>query len=272
MMEQQHQDKIKILKNIKNIKNIWLEGVNSISVFEVIVNDVRKVLIFLGETHYPYVNGVQVKRCPFPSQEEENEIWDLEQMVTFLKNLLPSRKKLDIFLEYTFPLGKGQKMSSHPRFHHEEQQSFTSYLSSPYANDLVNHYSPKSTLYQTTKKQQQKQKLRVHLVDVRDSILLTKQLKRMDESYITMTPGYLIFFLNWKRDRGSVYSLQEFLGEFLDDSTLQFPKRLLDIWDDLLKLTKQWESIQDIFWKESLRTWLLKFKTSFLEQLKQLHE
>jgi len=268
MMEQQYQKKI---KKIKKIKNIWLEGVNSMSVFEVMVNDVRKVLIFLGETHYPYVNGIQVQRCPFPSQDEENETWNLEQLVTFLESLLPSRKKLDIFLEFNFPLGSGQKMSSYPRFH-DDKQSFTSFLSSQYANHLVDHYSPKSILYQTKKEQQQKQKLRVHVVDVRDSIFLTKQLKRMDESYITMTPGNLINFLKWKRDRGSVYSLEEFLGKFLEDTTLEVPKRLLDIWDDLLKLTKQWDSIQDIFWKESLRTWLFEFKTYFLKQLKQLQE
>uniref|UniRef100_A0A6C0D224 Uncharacterized protein n=1 Tax=viral metagenome TaxID=1070528 RepID=A0A6C0D224_9ZZZZ len=258
-------------KKIKKIKNIWLEGVNSICVFEVMVNGVRKVLIFLGETHYPYVNGVQVERCPFSPENEEHETWNLERMVTFLEGLLPSRKKLEIFFEFTFPLGSGQKMSSHHRVH-DDQQSFTSFLASQHATDLVNRYSPKYTLYPLKKEQQQKNKLRVHVVDVRDSIFLTKHLKRMDDSYITMTPGYLIYFLKWKRDRGSVYSLEEFLEEFLKDTTLEIPKRLLDIWNDLLKLTKQWDSIQDEFWKESLRTWLFEFKTSFIEELKKLQE
>ena len=255
--EQQHQK-----------KKIWLEGINAISVCEVTVSGVRRVLMFVGETHFPFpgLSFQTVKGCS--SIGEDHEKWDLRQLVIFLQDLLPPQKKLDIFLEHTFPLGKGQKLEGYP--FRNKGDSFTSFLTSNYSQQLILKGSPKSTHYAPSQKE--KNKLRVHNIDIRDGLGLTRHLQGLDKSYERFLPIMILHYLEWKRDRGSVSSLELFFDEFLKDTELQGPENILERWKVLLKLEKQWQGIQDTFWKDSLERWLMDMSSTFVKELKEFQE
>ena len=249
----------------------WLEGVNSIEVFEIEVNKKRKVLIFLGENHYP--NSVkQVDPCLFESSPQNIKM-NFEDWINYVETLLPPGKKLDIFLEHEFPLGSGQRQSNfalyklykHPTQHPIQKQSlpFTSFLSSDFEKDIVDKFSPKSTNYQPSPT------LRVHLVDVRDR-KFTKTLSAM-EPFRYALPESILKQLNYIRNSTSVDVMKKYLdGFFVEDKKLVKIKNIIIIWEELLRIKKQIQAIRDEFWRDAVRSWWSSLYSIFLIDLQTL--
>ena len=249
----------------------WLEGVNSIEVFEIEVNKKRKVLIFLGENHYP--NSVkQVDPCLFESSPQNIKM-NFEDWINYVETLLPPGKKLDIFLEHEFPLGSGQRQSNfalyklykHPTQHPIQKQSlpFTSFLSSDFEKDIVDKLSPKSTNYQPSPT------LRVHLVDVRDR-KFTKTLSAM-EPFRYALPESILKQLNYIRNSTSVDVMKKYLdGFFVEDKKLVKIKNIIIIWEELLRIKKQIQAIRDEFWRDAVRSWWSSLYSIFLIDLQTL--
>jgi len=243
---------------------LWLEGVNSIEIFEIEVNKKRKVLIFLGENHYP--NSVkQVQPCLFDSTLQKVKM-NFEHWINYLETLLPPGKKLDIFLEHEFPLGSGQRQSSFALYKLPIQKPlpFTSFLSSDYEKDLVDKFSPKSVHYQPSPT------LRVHLVDVRDR-MFTKKLSPAMEPFRYALPKSILTQLNHIWNATSVDNMKKYLDSFfLEDKKLDKKKNLILLWEELLRIKKQIRAIRDEFWRDAVMSWWTSLYSIFLIDLQTL--